>query len=318
MGWQVGIDEAGYGPNLGPLVMTMVACRVPAPKTNLWRTLKKVVRRHGDKADGRPLVADSKLVHIAGKGLSNLEVGVLAFFHGSGRLTCSGTTLRELMTAVCAGSLEDFSHEPWFSGTTRLPVEDDHDWEAHADGWQRRTQATKLDWSVASVVILPQRFNEMVDRWGSKGAVLGECLTDLLRTALNLPGSEDLTLVIDKHGGRNQYSALLQTAFEDGMVLAREEGAERSYYEVIGLDRPVQVTFIPRADVTNFCVALGSMVCKYLREVIMGEFNQFWRTHVPGLEPTAGYHVDALRFFAVIEPALPKVGLTREQVWRKR
>src|SRR6516225_11485909 len=80
MAWIVGIDEAGYGPNLGPLVMTAVACRVPDDVVNvdLWRLLRQGVRRHGQRDDGRPLVADSKLVYSPSRGLAQLEKTVLA------------------------------------------------------------------------------------------------------------------------------------------------------------------------------------------------------------------------------------------------
>ena len=60
------------------------------------------------------------------------------------------------------------------------------------------------------------------------------------------------------------------------------------------------------------------MLCKYLREVCMRQFNRFWSTHVPGIKPTAGYPVDAKRFFAEIQPAMAKLGLTADQVWRKK
>src|SRR5262252_3964518 len=79
MPWIIGVDEAGYGPNLGPFVMTAVACRVPSrlAKADLWEVLRATVRRHGDPEDGRLLVADSKLVYSPSRGLLALETGAL-------------------------------------------------------------------------------------------------------------------------------------------------------------------------------------------------------------------------------------------------
>src|SRR5207253_4519889 len=117
---------------------------------------------------------------------------------------------------------------------------------------------------------------------------------------------------------RNTYSALLQHAFADGMVWAEEEGMDRSVYRVEGLDRTVKITFMPRADVQHFNVALASMISKYVRELSMREFNRFWQAHVPGLAPTAGYPLDAGRYFDAIRPALLKMGMAERAVWRCR
>src|SRR5216683_4820929 len=76
--WIIGIDEAGYGPNLGPFVMTAVACRVPnvCAGDNLWTLLASAVRRIGDANDGRIIVDDSKKVYSTARGLNGLERGV--------------------------------------------------------------------------------------------------------------------------------------------------------------------------------------------------------------------------------------------------
>src|SRR5437879_3788489 len=85
MAWLVGIDEAGYGPNLGPLVMTAAPIAIPDGQkpTDLWQELSKVVRRHTDEDDGRLLVADSKQVYSPARGLVSLEKSVLAALHTS-------------------------------------------------------------------------------------------------------------------------------------------------------------------------------------------------------------------------------------------
>ena len=111
---------------------------------------------------------------------------------------------------------------------------------------------------------------------------------------------------------------MLQHALPQGIVLAREEGHERSVYEVRGLTCAVRITFQPRADGEHFCVALASMISKYLRELMMGEFNAYWRQHLPDLKPTAGYPGDAARFFAAIQPLLQGLGIAKSTLWRER
>lgn len=322
MPWQVGIDEAGYGPNLGPLVMGVVACRVPTAE-DLWHHMRTAVRRQGDKDDGRLLVADSKVVFSQSKGLGSLETVVLAFLNGREAEPCpelEALELDQLVATVCGDSLAEIRRESWFAGTTRLPVAaDEASLQAGTERWRGATAECGAHWGLTTAVLVAaERFNALVDKWGSKGAVLGIGLTELLRPCVQLPGDDALEIVVDKHGGRNHYSVLLQHVFDEGMVLAREEGALRSTYDIIGLGRPVRVTFMPRADAAAFCVALASMLCKYLREVLMGEFNRFWRAKVPGLEPTAGYPGDSRRFYEAIEPELTKLGIPRERVWRER
>ncbi len=112
--------------------------------------------------------------------------------------------------------------------------------------------------------------------------------------------------------------ALIQHGLSRGMVLALEEGMLRSSYRVVGLGRDVVLTFQPRAESEHFTVALASMVSKYLREALMGEFNDFWQAQVPGLRPTAGYPSDAGRFLEDIRPAVTRLGLAESALWRKR
>lgn len=304
--WVVGIDEAGYGPNLGPLVQAAVGLHLPDDDPAGWKTLKPMVRRCGEKADGRLLIDDSKKVYTLG-GLKALEYGV---FSGVG--LAIDWFYEFLEPSLATGLSADIRNECWFEENVRVPVTE---WEWHWPAVSGMTARIKVH------LVTPSHFNGVVDRFGSKATVLSEGLIELL-TFRPEPDrvTDDVPLVVhcDKHGGRNFYAAMVQQAFPDGWVVAEVESAAESRYRVENLDRPITVTFRPRADADSVAVALASMLAKYLREVCMRQFNRFWAKHVPGIKPTAGYPVDAKRFYAEIRPAMDQLGLTEDQVWRKK
>lgn len=111
---------------------------------------------------------------------------------------------------------------------------------------------------------------------------------NLLRSVWNPDDARPTLVICDKHGGRNRYDDLLAEVLDDRMVFAVGESRERSVYRV----GSTELRFQMKAE-ANFPVALASLVCKYVRELSMQVFNQFWAEQVPSLKPTAGYPVDA-------------------------
>jgi ribonuclease HII len=319
MAWIVGVDEAGYGPNLGPFVMTSVACRVDDALADacLWSALAPAVRRAADAADGRFAVDDSKAVYNATRGLEALEHGVLAALWRD-----ASTPLSAFLECFCDKStLTELVGEAWYTGAANLPCSAPADGVALASAhFDRACVAAGVHgWEACSVVMCTPRFNAVLDAAGSKGAVLAEALGELLRAAQALaPTDEVLTFYIDKHGGRNAYAAQIQHALSADFVQPLREGMSASVYRVLGAGREMRLTFQPRCDSAHFCTALASMVSKYLRERLMEEFNRFWLERTPGLKPTAGYPGDARRFFDAIRPAAERLGIAEAALWRRK
>jgi ribonuclease HII len=303
MPWVVGIDEAGYGPNLGPLVQAAVCLHLPDDDPAGWDALKAVVRRAHEPADGRLLIDDSKKVYTRG-GLAALERGVWSAFG------VAPATVDQMAFAFAPNAIGELAAEAWYVPDGAVPVA----------AWETHTGAEFRGGNALAAVVQPTRFNRVVDEYTSKAVVLALGLVELAAAVYRQlpPDGAPLVLACDKMGGRNYYAGLVSQAFPDGWVVAEVESAGESRYRVERLDRPVTVTFRPRADGDGVAVALASMLCKYLREVCMLQFNRFWATHVPGLAPTAGYPQDAKRYYAAIQPAMEKLGLTTDQVWRKK
>src|SRR5262245_38408779 len=118
MPWIVGIDEAGYGPNLGPLVQAAIGCRVGDEADCLWRRLAPAVRRASDTDDGRLLIDDSKRVYAGPNGLSRLELGV-----GAALASLFTGPVSAFLDCIGVGSTtDDLRGEAWYDGSASVPV----------------------------------------------------------------------------------------------------------------------------------------------------------------------------------------------------
>ncbi len=288
MPWCVGIDEAGYGPNLGPLVQAAVALQLPGNDTAGWETLRPFARRVNESQTGCLTIDDSKKVYAGANGFEKLEASVRRWFGEA--------------WPRCVHMVGD-----------ETELLDEH---FESDFESSNVPASRI----AVNFVTPASFNPVVAKSGSKATVLSNGIIALLRSMLGqLPkDGEPLHIHADKQGGRHYYGPLLQEAFTEGFVIAEKEGPLESRYRVLELGREAVVRFTPRADGASAPVALASMVCKYLRELGMKEFNEVWIERVPGLKPTAGYPEDAKRYYAAIRGVMESLMIDAETVWRMK
>ena len=105
--------------------------------------------------------------------------------------------------------------------------------------------------------------------------------------------------------------------FSEWLVEVCDEGRQRSVYRFGPPDRRVEFCFRTKAE-SCLPAALASMASKYLRELAMRAFNDFWRGRVPGLLPTAGYPQDAKRFRVDIAETQRKLHISDRVLWRMR
>lgn len=315
----VGVDEAGYGPNLGPLVVGASIWRMPGSRgTDLYQPLRPHVAASLNAPGADAVIADSKIVHSSGKGCRTLEHHLLTVWSAVTRRSLPIDTA-SFLDEVDTQADRDRRLLPWYE---HLPPHIPCDASAQAiDQSSKRLAEALLHANLqcirlATSSLEPQRFNDAVAKWNSKGTVLSRQSLELVRAVIRGTG-EDVYIVCDKHGGRNRYLEVLQDVFDTPWIRVCEESRAISCYAFQQAGRTVEIAF--RAKGEQFLpTALASMLAKYQRELSMVALNAYWNQHVIGLRPTAGYPVDAKRFYAEIEPLLSVVGVDRYALWRMR
>jgi ribonuclease HII len=333
---QIGTDEAGYGPNLGPLTVTGTLWANGGNQACLYDALDDVIAKSPSRRKNSKLaIADSKVIYKSSGSIAGLEKSVLSFLLASqilrreelptdsqkGHPSCAvPRTIQDLIALACPDlTWSSVSCQPGFAmQTIALPLKaTESEIMSSAERLARAmTDANiRLQRTICRPVFATQ-FNNGLRRFDNKATLLSETTLDVVAD-LKSEFDEDLEIVCDKHGGRSHYASLIQNKLTNQPVSIGAQTRQSSDYFFSEDDRDVAIHF--KAGGESFMpTAFASMVSKYVREVLMTAWNQFWIDLIPSLKPTKGYPVDAKRFKAEIAQYQLELGIADHDIWRQR
>ncbi len=301
MNWLAGVDEAGLGPILGPLVVGGVAMAGPAG-VDPWRALRTTVCRHKAEKD-KIRVADSKKVNQGPHGLLRLEQTVLTFL--GAMQGAPPATVADLLSGLGV-DVAPLRQCPWYRDLSQpLPLRDAADTlELRAHNLARSMARRDLRVGhLVAAVIDAKEFNDLIAETDNKSRTHFAAYSRVLGTLLDvLPAGAHL--VADRCGGITHYVPALRRGLGRVRLRTVEESAGQSRYEIGADADPVRVTFAVQGEDRSFPTALASCVAKYVRELLMHLLNRWFQERVPDLAPTAGYYSDGHRFVRAIQPVL--------------
>jgi hypothetical protein len=328
-----GIDEAGYGPMLGPLCVGMAVFRVPmidlqgTPAVpDLWSLLDKAICREPGRsgatdAHGRVAIADSKQLKLSNSvkathPLVHLERGVLAFVRAlSGQLPANDLDLfRALGVLDAMSDMFPASHSCYGGDAIALPLSQTTG-ELSISTARVAAALAPADVELRALrcrAVAEPEFNRIMKDAGNKSAVTIATLTEHLRSFWALAQEEaadtKLGVVCDRLGGRSSYAPILEAALPGSRADIVEQTDDRSRYllhitDARGQPRRIGVAFLTEGEKGHLPVALASMAAKLVRELSMMRFNRYWSARaaeagLSELKPTAGYVQDGRRWLA--------------------
>ena len=319
MPYLIGTDEAGYGPRLGPLLISIAVWQVdrsPA-EVDLYADLSEAIQPARSQDGDHVTIADSKKLYHSGGSLRLLERAVLSALASFSELPHTWRDAWKILADEFPAALQS---RLWYRDYDEpLPI------DAKAEEVDQLGKKWKQLWQVSgcklvalrSTTLFPEELNQQIDALDSKAESLTRATLRLIATTLEQLPDEEAHIVCDKHGGRNHYLPALQRQFPDQLVQVLEESRPQSRYRFKPTGIAAEIQF-QRQGESFLPTALASIASKYLRELAMRAWNSYWMQRIENLKPTAGYPGDAARFRQIIEPVCENADLPLHTWWRIR
>jgi len=314
-----GIDEAGFGPLLGPLVVSSSVFSVePALlDADLWQAFRRSTGNSRKHLAGRLLIADSKKAFNRARGLGHLERTSLAVLQSLGK---EPGHLGGLLAALCPDCLPRLAEYPWYQDLESCPLAA----QAADVRIASKVFADDLTANGAKLVQVQSRcldvayYNGLVDTVRNKSQVLFVAVTQLIHAILTGFGDDRVRILVDRQGGRAHYREHLLRSFPGVDLRILREDEDNSIYEMRIGARVLRLSFEVGADDRHLPVALASMVSKYVRELLMERINRYFVAMDGNLKPTAGYWKDGRRFVEEVRKQLPHLDIDPRRLIRSR
>ena len=324
----IGIDEAGYGPNLGPLVIGGSSWQIgdeqsdhlPTKAADQFIQLQNDIHDDYQLGQGPPW-GDSKKIFsrksTKSETLEPLERGVFA------AIKIATNTLPEtsdrLLSLLALKSPSDSERSGWKKldeVTLPLATKVPHAIEqAEQAAKQLHTHTIQLT-GLTCRWIFPETFNAALDTGMNKSDILSQASLKLAFFLRKQHPHVPAVIWCDRHGGRKRYAGVVSHCFDAARVEPLSETTRCSHYHIHDGEHPTFIHFTVGGE-SQLPVAVASMTAKYTRELAMNVFNRFWADHIPSLQPTAGYPVDARRWWHETEKDRHRMSISDDVLWRK-
>lgn len=285
----LGIDENGYGPILGPLVIT--GCLI--------------------KTEEKKNISDSKRIFRGSKGRNIGEEIVASHFSHiyQGKIERMGNFLEEiLIERECfLNQRRDFCSPDNYS----FPLFNDE----LAD-FKIEPLEELID--VKSIVVCPHQFNKLLKLKKKKNLVNLFLFSKVVSYFLEKYKDQPLQIICDNIGNMKDYH-YFQNFLQDLKLFRLKEDKNSSQYLIIYEDKKYELRFEKRADENFNSVALASIFGKYLREIYMMKINDYFSKKIPSLPYSSGYHNRRTYEFIsktspiIVDSDIPKTCFIREK-----